>query len=88
MLTERHWWAILVEAEVAAEDGQLGAQELAAMARVKLRDEFGINLDEVWIEADREGERLLAELRAKIARSLVTQIAVDGVPTYKRETKE
>ena len=66
MLTERHWWAILVDAEALAEaggDNVLKAHELSGLARVKLRDEFGINLDTVWAEARPEFLRLLERER-------------------------
>ncbi len=61
-LTERHWWAILVDAEALSEGKEsLDAHKLACLARVKLRDEFGINLDTLWTEARPEFLRMLEE---------------------------
>lgn len=70
ILTERHWWAILVDAEALAESGEniLAAHELAGLARVKLRDEFGINLDTVWTEARPEFLRLLEKARVILVK--------------------
>ncbi len=65
-LTEREWWAILVDAESRAEKGDMASHNLANRARHALVKEFGLNLDTVWDRARPEFLRLLGEEEAKL----------------------
>jgi hypothetical protein len=69
---ERLWWNILVEAEMLSEsasrhDGALALRyfQVAAKARVTLRDKFGINLDTLGEKAREQVMVLEEEMAAK-----------------------
>lgn len=58
---ERLWWNILLEAEMLSEnasrhDGHLSLRyfQVAVKARITLRDKFGVNLDDLGMQAREE----------------------------------
>lgn len=94
---ERLWWSILLDAELFSEiasnrgDGQLAVRymRVAGKARVALRDQFGINLDDLGMKA-REQVMILEEAEAAKEReeSLRLQEALNVIEQAKRLLKK
>lgn len=93
-LTERHWWAILMDAEAVASDTAvttLAAHNVGNRARYALVKEFGLNLDTVWDDARPEFMKMLEEEEAKIkaeeeSREKLRELLAKAEVTNKEKT--